>query len=95
MTPEVELYDAAADEVIAAELVRCTLGQARRVELRTDILGAMVRMTVTIRDELTPALKRAMAALVPLVKRFDEVMERAGEQLADEAETFLEQDGPQ
>ena len=46
---QTECYDAAADEAITAELIRCTLGQSRRLELRVDGLGVLLRSLYALR----------------------------------------------
>ena len=76
------IHGAAARDAIAAELVRCTLGQARHPELRADLIGVMARMTAFVRD-----------ALVPAIERFDAALSRAGAQLAADAEAIANQ-GP-
>lgn len=43
-----QLHTADAHDVIAAELVACTLGQRRRPELRTDAFGAFTRAFMSI-----------------------------------------------
>ena len=64
---EVEIHDATANEAIAAELVRCTLGQSRRLELRVDLAAAVARFTASV-ERFQEALRRTGVS----VQRFTE-----------------------
>lgn len=51
---EGDLYDDADAEVIAAELVACTLGARARLELRTDLTGKLAYALGVVSRALAP-----------------------------------------
>ena len=63
-------HDAAARDAIAAELVRCTLGQNHRPELRADLVGSLARVGRFITQAVADARKfnEAMARIAAVMK---------------------------
>lgn len=63
MSTTPELHDPEAHEVIAAELVACTLGQRRRPELRMDLPGQIIRAFAQVARARLEAFRRIAAVL--------------------------------
>lgn len=65
MSGPVELHTPEAHDVITCELVACTLGQRRRIELRVDFAGQFARIAQAY-DEFQ---RQVGAALIAALRR--------------------------